>query len=121
MLAHHPRIGEHPVGESRSQAFSRSEQSSDDQDDAAIAAPIGDGIVIATGRTDADGRVASLGSEILEPGVYRLVFETGVSCVATSRNTFSQRVTINFTVLDEGHDHVPLLVSPFALSTSRGS
>jgi len=42
-LAHHPRIGEKPVGEGRSQAFSRSEQSSADQDDAALAAAIAEG------------------------------------------------------------------------------
>jgi 5-hydroxyisourate hydrolase len=80
-----------------------------------------DATELATGRADADGRVASLGPDILEPGDYRLAFEAGVSFVAASRDTCCPRVTIDCTVLDEGRCHVPLLSSPFAYSPYRGS
>ena len=70
--------------------------------------------VLAEGVTDADGRVRDLGPEELAAGDYRLVFET--------RGEFFPRVTLEFT-LDAGtsHYHVPLLLSPFAFSTYRGS
>lgn len=35
--------------------------------------------------------------------------------------TFYPEVTIAFTVADERHRHVPLLLSPFSYSTYRGS
>jgi 5-hydroxyisourate hydrolase len=49
----------------------------------------------------------------MEPGTYQLVFEVG--------GDFFPEVTITFVVADESHYHVPLLVSPFAYSTYRGS
>lgn len=42
-MAHHPRIGETPVGEGAAQAFSRAEQSSGDADDTGLAIAIADG------------------------------------------------------------------------------
>lgn len=42
-LAHHPRIGEKPVGEGAAQQFSRAEQASADAGDDALAAAIADG------------------------------------------------------------------------------
>lgn len=42
-IAHHPRIGEKPVGEGKAQAFSRSEQASLGAEDAEIAAAIAEG------------------------------------------------------------------------------
>ncbi|WP_109510408.1 hydroxyisourate hydrolase [Nocardioides speluncae] len=68
--------------------------------------------VAAEGVTDADGRISDLGPDSLAPGVYRLVFETG---------GFFPEITIAFTVSDHSHYHVPLLLSPFAYSTYRGS
>ncbi len=79
------------------------------------------GSLIATGVTDADGRVATLGPDSLEPGPYRLVFATAPYFAATGTPTFYPRVTLDFTVADGGHYHVPLLLSPFAYSTYRGS
>ena len=80
-----------------------------------------DDVRIATGFTDADGRVSSLGPDLLDAGIYRLVFETGVYFAADGRETFYPRVTIDFTVIDASHYHVPVLLSPFAYSTYRGS
>jgi 2-oxo-4-hydroxy-4-carboxy-5-ureidoimidazoline decarboxylase len=42
-IAHHPRIGEKPVGEGAAQAFSRSEQASVDASDTALAAALAAG------------------------------------------------------------------------------
>ncbi|BDZ48407.1 5-hydroxyisourate hydrolase [Frondihabitans sucicola] len=80
-----------------------------------------EGRTLATGVTDADGRVAILGPDVLEPGAYRLVFATASYFAATGTPTFYPRVTLDFTVVDGAHYHVPLLLSPFAYSTYRGS
>jgi 5-hydroxyisourate hydrolase len=77
-----------------------------------------DGHVVAGARTDGDGRVGELGAP--QPGEHRLVFETGEWFAAEDRETFYPEVTVTFT-LGEGHHHVPLLLSPFAYSTYRGS
>ena len=66
--------------------------------------------VIAELRTDADGR-ARLADE-LEPGAYRLVFHPP--------SPFFRRVELELE-LDEGHHHVPLLVSPYSCASYRGS
>ncbi|KQO84027.1 MULTISPECIES: hydroxyisourate hydrolase [unclassified Frigoribacterium] len=80
------------------------------------------GEVIASAVTDDDGRVGDLGPDSLPAGVYRLVFDTAVYFAAADRRTFYPRVTIDFDLVDEGaHHHVPLLLSPFAYSTYRGS
>ncbi|WP_225726223.1 MULTISPECIES: hydroxyisourate hydrolase [unclassified Nocardia] len=70
--------------------------------------------------TDADGRIGALAVE-LPPGVYRLVFDTGGYFAEHGIETFYPEVSISFTVGDERHYHVPLLLSPFAFSTYRGS
>ncbi|MCM6774792.1 hydroxyisourate hydrolase [Nocardia sp. CDC159] len=79
-----------------------------------------DGTESTTAVTDADGRVGSLGSD-LGPGVYRLRFATGEYFAAQGVPTFYPEVTIAFIVEDDRHYHVPLLLSPFAYSTYRGS
>ncbi len=74
---------------------------------------------IAGGRTDADGRIRDLGPERLEPGAYRLVFDTGAYL---GPDAFFPEVTLTFRIADPAaHHHVPLLLSPFAYSTYRGS
>lgn len=79
------------------------------------------GLTLATGTTDADGRVADLGPATLAPGPYRLVFATARYFAASGTPTFYPRVTIDFGLADAAHYHVPLLLSPFAYSTYRGS
>jgi len=76
------------------------------------------GSVLAEAVTDADGRVGDLGP--LAVGTHRLVFDTGAWFGDTP--AFYPEVTISFTVTDpDRHHHVPLLLSPFAYSTYRGS
>jgi 5-hydroxyisourate hydrolase len=73
------------------------------------------GEVVADGRTDADGRIKGWTPG---PGANRVVFDTG----AYLADTFYPEVVITFTVTDPAaHYHVPLLLSPFAYSTYRGS
>src|ERR1700754_2373687 len=78
----------------------------------------GDGTLVAEGITDNDGRVRDLGPGTLEPGVYRLVFDTGAYL---GPEAFFPDVTIAFRITDgTSHHHVPVLLSPFAYSTYRG-
>jgi hydroxyisourate hydrolase len=77
---------------------------------------------IGSGTTDADGRVKDLGPERLESGSYRLQFATGAYFAGIGQETFFPEVSLTFTVNEnEEHYHVPLLLSPFAFSTYRGS
>jgi len=70
-----------------------------------------DGENVGGGETDADGRIAEIASA-LEPGEYRLVF--------TPPSPFFRRVELVI-LLEDGHHHVPLLVSSYSCVTYRGS
>jgi 5-hydroxyisourate hydrolase len=84
-------------------------------DDGAPPEPVG------TGTTDGDGRVGELASGV-PAGSYRLSFDTAAYFAGTGTDTFFPRVDIVFTVAgNSGHYHVPVLLSPFAFSTYRGS
>jgi 5-hydroxyisourate hydrolase len=67
--------------------------------------------LLTAGETDADGRIAELASD-LEPGVYRLLFRPD--------SPFFRGVGVEVE-LEDGHYHVPLLVSSYACTTYRGS
>lgn len=70
--------------------------------------------------TDSDGRAADLGGA-LEPGTYTLRFDSGGYFAERGIEGFYPEVLVTFTVSGAGHVHVPLLLSPFAYSTYRGS
>lgn len=77
---------------------------------------------------NADGRADALLLEgpALEPGRYRLVFEVAgyfrAHGVALPDPPFLDAVPLDFGVADpNAHYHVPLLASPWAYSTYRGS
>jgi len=74
-----------------------------------------DGVVVAQGTTDADGRVSKLGPDRLEPATYRLRFDTA------AHSAFFPEVVVAFVLEGDAHHHVPLLLSPFGYSTYRGS
>jgi 5-hydroxyisourate hydrolase len=79
---------------------------------------------LARGVTDSDGRLRDLlpEDEALEPGTYRLSFDTGGYFTATSVEGFYPEVSIVFSAREgETHYHVPLLLSPYGYSTYRGS
>jgi len=67
--------------------------------------------LVASGETDNDGRIALLGSD-LDPGTYRLVFRPD--------SPFFRSVALEL-ALEDGHYHVPLLVSSYSCTTYRGS
>ena len=72
-------------------------------------------------ETDADGRIRGVFPE-LAAGAHRLVFETGEYFADRGVSSFYPEVAVSFAVEDPGrHHHVPLLLSPFAYSTYRGS
>ncbi len=67
--------------------------------------------LVARGETDADGRVKELGHD-LAAGSYRLLFDV--------KGLFFEEFAVQIKI-DDGHYHVPLLVSPFSCVTYRGS
>lgn len=84
--------------------------------------------LLATVRTNADGRCDAplLEGEALQPGVYELVFYAGAylrdAGCASSEPAFLDVVPLRFGIADASqHYHVPLLISPYAYSTYRGS
>ena len=77
---------------------------------------------VAAGQTDSDGRIKNFGPEAVDAGVYRIRFETGPYFAAAGTETFFPSVEVTFEIKDPAqHYHVPLLISPFAYSTYRGS
>ncbi|UUZ59850.1 hydroxyisourate hydrolase [Nocardioides sp. B-3] len=79
-------------------------------------------VVLAEAATDEDGRVRDLGPDRVEPGTYRLVFDVAAYASATGQACFFPEVGLTFALTDATlHHHVPLLLSPFAYSTYRGS
>jgi len=64
-------------------------------------------------ETDENGRIEEL-ADSLAPGEYRLVFYVD--------GPFFDKVELTLAIVDvDSHYHVPLLVSPFACTTYRGS
>jgi 5-hydroxyisourate hydrolase len=80
-----------------------------------------DGVVLAEAHTDVDGRVARL-AEDTRAGVHRLRFDTAAWFADRGTPAFYPEVTVAFEITDAAaHHHVPLLLSPYAYSTYRGS
>lgn len=71
---------------------------------------------IAEANTDADGRISGWSPGT---GVHRLVFDTAGHLGPAA---FYPEATVAFRITDPAaHYHIPLLLSPFAYSTYRGS
>lgn len=82
----------------------------------------GNAHTLAEAVTNEDGRVPELGPDDIDAGTFRLIFNTAAYFEATSQPTFFPEVALTFRVEDPAqHYHVPVLLSPFALSTYRGS
>src|SRR5262245_37117255 len=84
--------------------------------------------LLKTVRTNADGRtdLPLLSAEEITPGAYELVFYVAdyfaAKSVALTDPPFLDRVPVRFSISDvRASYHVPLLVSPWAYSTYRGS
>lgn len=77
-----------------------------------------DGSAVAERVTGTDGRVADLAGD-LPAGIYRLTFDIAGYA---GQDSFYPEVVVAFRITDPGaHHHVPLVLSPFAYSTYRGS
>ncbi|MBL4715729.1 MAG: hydroxyisourate hydrolase [Bacteroidetes bacterium] len=78
---------------------------------------------MAKGETNEDGRIMDLLPEDkkLKPGNYRLTFLTGDYFSKSDIKGFYPSVPVVFTITDEEHYHVPLLLNPYGYSTYRGS
>lgn len=84
--------------------------------------------LLKTARTNADGRLDAplLEGPDFQAGVYELVFALGDYFRSQDRPLavppFLDQVPVRFGIADpEAHYHVPLLASPWAYSTYRGS
>jgi len=72
------------------------------------------------GITDADGRIAtSFGT--LPRGVYELRFFVRSYFDGLQTPAFYDEIPVRFSIVEDAHYHVPLLLSPFGYSTYRGS
>ena len=78
---------------------------------------------LARGSTDTDGRVTALGPDALPGGDYRLRFAVGTYFDRHGLRTLFPTIAIDFLVTEgeSAHLHLPVLVSPYAYSTYRGS
>ena len=73
--------------------------------------------------TDADGRIRSLLTGELQLGDYQLVFDLAAYAATLDRDAdFFENLAIGIRIDDaERSYHVPLLLSPFGISTYRGT
>lgn len=82
---------------------------------------------IAEAVTNVDGRTDRpiLPEGDFKTGTYELIFFAGDYLRATGQATsdplFLDQVPIRFGMAEENHYHVPLLLSPYGMSTYRGS
>ena len=87
----------------------------------------GDGDVrqpVVSVRTNADGRTDAplLSGDTFATGTFELVFHVGDYFGEDAVNRFLDQVPVRFAIGDPaGHYHVPLLVTPWAYQTYRGS
>lgn len=83
--------------------------------------------LIKTVTSNSDGRVDKplLADGEFKPGTWELEFSVAAYFAASELMVtdppFLDRVTLRFTVSEDTHYHVPLLVSPWSYSTYRGS
>ncbi len=78
---------------------------------------------ISSGITNDDGRIPDFlpKNRIVEPGMYRMLFETNDYFENQGVVGFYPFVPVVFVIHDTEHYHVPLLLNPFGYSTYRGS
>jgi len=88
---------------------------------------------VAEGITNSDGRCLDLlpsrgseeatrkNSDPVAGQTYKIVFKTKEYFEHTKRKSFYPWVEITFIIEHEDHYHIPLLISPYAFTTYRGS
>jgi 5-hydroxyisourate hydrolase len=72
--------------------------------------------LVGEATTDSDGRIASLLDEPLTGGRYRISFDLA------DRSPIFRRLDVHLEIADATRSHhIPLLLSPYGLTTYRGS
>jgi len=69
--------------------------------------------------TNSEGRIADLTNGGIEPGAYALRFD--LDGYYGSRPHLYKKVVLEIDVTEARHYHVPLLISPFGVSSYRGT
>jgi 5-hydroxyisourate hydrolase len=80
--------------------------------------------LLAQGTTDGDGRwrLSSVNESAVAPGTCKIIFDTAAYFRACNIEGFFPVVEITLSIHDAAQNHhVPLLLSPYAYSTYRGS
>ncbi|MBF7681841.1 hydroxyisourate hydrolase [Acinetobacter sp. B5B] len=80
--------------------------------------------LIGQGHTDADGRLKDFVTtkHVLTTGAYQLEYDILPYFQARQQDTFFPKVCLQFYIANlNEHYHIPLLMSPYAYSTYRGS
>ena len=82
----------------------------------------GDGVVLGTGTTDADGRIPGLNDEPFAPGDVTLTLDVADYVTRTHGTVFHPRISVHVR-LDGArtHYHLPVLAGPFSHTTYLGS
>lgn len=84
----------------------------------------GEWVELGTNTTDHDGRIRSfleLKNEGANDGVYRFTFSLDKYFDKRGEKTVFPEAVIVFRIEGDEHYHIPLVVTPYALSTYRGS
>lgn len=78
---------------------------------------------LAHAHTNTEGRIPDLASDSLADGTYRIEFDALAYFTSQGRAApFLKRISIEFEVhARDRHYHVPLLLSPYACTSYRGS
>ena len=78
---------------------------------------------LAMGSTNADGRIPDFVPKdvTLTEGVYRMRFDVSAYFSEHQTKSFYPYIEVVFELGNDGHYHVPLLMSPWGFSTYRGS
>ena len=77
---------------------------------------------ICSGTTNNDGRIPDfMGDFTIEPGIYRMLFDTGSYFKKEGIRGFYPYAPVVFEITDTEHYHIPLLLNPYGYSTYRGS
>ncbi|MDW6094112.1 hydroxyisourate hydrolase [Vibrio rhizosphaerae] len=75
---------------------------------------------LASATTDADGRLRFT-DLTLTSNNYTLSFDVASYCENAFGQVFFPKIDVHFHVAEQKHYHIPLLLSPYAYSTYRGS
>ena len=78
---------------------------------------------VSVGITNNDGRIGDVlpAGKRLKPANYTMTFNTDDYYKSHNQKGFYPEVSIQFTVADTSHYHIPLLINPFGYTTYRGS